>query len=186
MKLWVRLIIKWLPLAVFSVGVCGLVYITDQQSLRMNANDPQIQMAQDTARALASGAAVDALLPSQKVDLTKSLAPFLIVYAADGKVIASSAELNGQTPDLPTGVLDSTRQSGENRLTWQPESGVRIAAVIVANNSGFVLAGRSLLEVEKRESQAELLSGLALIAILTATFLFVAAGEIFSNRIKAS
>ncbi len=39
----------WLPIAVVTIGLCGLAYLTVQQSLRQGANDPQIQMADDTA-----------------------------------------------------------------------------------------------------------------------------------------
>jgi hypothetical protein len=35
-----RIIKKWLPLAIATAGLCGLVYLTIQQSLRMGANDP--------------------------------------------------------------------------------------------------------------------------------------------------
>jgi hypothetical protein len=54
-------------------------------------------------------------------------------------------------------VFDNAREKGENRITWEPKEGVRIAAVIkrfegkTASTSGFVLAGRSLDEVEKRQ-----------------------------------
>ena len=43
----------------------------------------------------------------------------------------------------------------ENVFTWQPRSGVRVAMVLKAvNGTGvcFVGVGRSLVEVEKRES----------------------------------
>jgi hypothetical protein len=42
----------------------------------------------------------------------------------------------------------------EDRITWEPRAGVRIAAVIVSfkgRAAGYVLAGRLLTEVEKRE-----------------------------------
>ena len=45
--------------------------------------------------------------------------------------------LDGQTPQLPNGVLDSTRELSENRITWQPRDGVRIAAVIVSYEDGY-------------------------------------------------
>jgi len=51
-------------------------------------------------------------------------------------------------------VLSSTKNGSENWVTWQPRGGVRIAAVVVKSQGGYVLAGRSLREVEKRETNA--------------------------------
>ena len=45
MKTVFQIFKKWLPLAIATAGLCALVYLTVQQSLRMDANDPQIQMA---------------------------------------------------------------------------------------------------------------------------------------------
>jgi hypothetical protein len=165
----------WLPLAVVIIGMSGLVYVTVQQSLRMSLNDPQIQMAEDAASALAAGHDPTALIPSINVDVSQSLAPFLIIYDDAGNIVASSAVLHGKTPALPSGVLDYTRTNGENRVTWQPESGVRLAAVVVrvGNGSGFVLAGRNMREVEKREDQTMQLSMLAMTVTLVASLVVV-------------
>lgn len=38
-------------------------------------------------------------------------------------------------------------------MTWEPQSGVRIASVTVAAKDYYVLSGRSLTEVEKNESE---------------------------------
>jgi hypothetical protein len=173
---------KWLPLAIATAGLCGLVYLTVQQSLRMGANDPQIQMAEDAASALAGGASVDSLAPSAKVDIATSLAPFLVVYDDSGKIVASSASLHGENPLIPQGVLDYTRQNGEDRVSWQPENGVRIAAVVVRYDNGFVLAGRSLREVEKRESQTEQISVAAMLAIWVTTLIVVVLGELIGRK----
>ncbi len=79
---------------------------------------------------------------------------YAIILDAHGNPIASSAQLDGQTPTIPAGVFDSVRQNGEDRLTWQPQTDVRSAIVVTqftGSTSGFVVAGRSLREVEKRE-----------------------------------
>ena len=167
-----RVLRYWLPGVVAATILAGLVYVAMQQTLRLGANDPQIQMAEDTAAALASGAEARTLVPTQTVDIGRSLAPFLIVFDREGQVVASSAALAGATPPLPAGVLDSTRQRGENRLTWQPRPGVRIASVITAVNGGaggYVLAGRSLREVESRIDLLSLQVGLAWLAVIGAT-----------------
>lgn len=167
-----------MPIAVTTAGLCGLVYLTVQQSLRQGANDPQIQLAEDAASALNGGTSVDSVMPSSKVDIANSLAPFLLVYDDSGNIVASSATLNGSSPTFPAGILDYTRQKGEDRVTLQPERGVRVAAVVLHYNNGFVLAGRSLREVEKRESQVEELSGIAMVAIWIATLVIISLGEI--------
>lgn len=144
----------WLLVAIVVTGLIGLIYTAVQQDLRQGANDPQIQMAEDVAAKLAGGQAVQNVVPSEKVDIATSLAPYLIIFDANGNPVASSAQFDGQTPTIPSGVFDSVRQNGEDRITWQPQAGVRSAVVVTqfkGSTSGFVLAGRSLREVERRE-----------------------------------
>jgi hypothetical protein len=151
----IKTILKyWLLIVIVVTGLTGLIYVAVQQDIRHGANDPQIQMAEDTAAKLANGELVQNVVPSEKVDIAKSLAPYVIIFDVSGNPIASSAQLDGQTPTIPPGVLDYVRQNGEDRITWQPQPGVRSAVVVTQYkglNSGFVLAGRSLREVEKRE-----------------------------------
>ncbi len=176
-----NIIRHWLPLAVVITLLCGLTYLVVQQSLRWGANDPQIQMAQDAAAALAAGGTPESVLPAAQVEISGSLAPFMVVYSDAGEALASSARLHGEVPALPPGIFDYTRQHGEDRVSWQPEPGVRIAAVVVAYGGaqpGFVLAGRSLLEVEKRESQVGQLTGIAWLVSLIGTLIVVAASEL--------
>jgi hypothetical protein len=166
----------WLPPAVVATALCGLVYLAVQQVLRQSANDPQIQMAEDAAAVLASGGAVEQVLPAAIIDIAHSLAPFTMVFDDKGKVLASSGLLHGQMPELPAGVLDYVRQHGQDRITWQPEPGVRVATVVVSyagTAPGFVLAGRSLREVEKRETQAEFEAGAAWLVTLAASLCIV-------------
>jgi hypothetical protein len=144
----------WILMAVIITGLSGLIYVAVQQDIRYAADDPQIQMAEDTAAKLADDQQVQNVVPSEKIDIAKSLAPYIIVFDTTGKPIASSALLNGQIPTIPPGVFDYVRQHGEDRITWQPQPGVRSAIVVTqfqGPNSGFVLAGRSLREVEIRE-----------------------------------
>ncbi len=172
---------QWLPLAAISVVVCGLVYVVAQQVLRQSANDPQIQMAEDAAAALAAGTPAAELAPPGQVELSQSLAPAVMIFDDQGQVLASSARLHGEVPSLPAGLLDYVRAHGEDRVTWQPESGVRQAAVIVraqGTQNGFVLSARSLREVEKREAQAQLLSGVGLLASLIVSLVAVIFGEL--------
>ncbi len=143
----------------------------------MGATDPQIEIAEDRASAIASGTSAETLADSlPAIDIAESIAPFVTIFDDTGKAIASSATLHGKPLSLPAGVLDFTRAHGEERVTWQPEPDVRIAAVVVRSegkNPGFVLSGRSLREPEKRTALLTLQVGLAwlttMIASLSAT-----------------
>jgi hypothetical protein len=173
----------WLPLAAALTGVFAFIYLTVQQDMRMGLNDPQIQMAEDAASALAANQPVVSILPANapKIDMAKSLAPFLIIYDSSGSPVASGAVLSGQTPIPPAGVFDYTRQNNEDRVSWQPAPDVRSAAVIVAvqgGQGGFVLAGRGMREVEIRESQLTNMVMLGWIACLVGTLVIVAFFEI--------
>ncbi|MBI4316291.1 MAG: hypothetical protein HZB20_12760 [Chloroflexi bacterium] len=103
------------------------------------------------------------------------------MYDGSKNLVASSAQLRGQPPALPSGVLDYTRQHGEDRVTWSPEPpDVRVAAVVVSysgSSQGFVLAARSLRETEVRESQMLQFAQLAGIITLVVMFIAVAFGE---------
>lgn len=145
---------SWLPLAAAVTLLCGVIYGTVQQSYRQGANDPQYQMAADAAFAIEKGRDLKSLVPELPVDISKTLAPFLIIYDDKGIPVASSGILDGKIPAPPPGVFDYARTNGEDVLTWQPRADVRQAIVvrkIVGAATGFVLSGRSLLKVEERE-----------------------------------
>jgi len=175
-----RALFTWLTLAALATAVCSLVYFVQQQTWRAVANDPQIQMARDAAAALAAGKTVDTVVPKDTVDMERSLAPFFIVFDEKGAVLGASGALRGNVPRLPGGVLDNVRSRGEERVTWQPIGGVRIASVIVTFSGarqGFVLAGRSLEETETRISRFGNLITLAWLATLVGLLVVVAAGN---------
>ena len=182
MQILKNIVRYWLPLSVVITLLSGLVYGAGQQVLRWAANDPQIQMAEDAANALTNGQAPQTVVPAASVDIASSLAPYLVVFDDAGKPVASSGLLHGQPPTLPSGVFDYVRQHGEDRITWQPEPGVRSATVITrvsGSRPGFVLAGRSLREVEQRESQLELIVGLGWLGTLFAALIAVSLCELF-------
>jgi len=159
----------FLPLAVLATATCGLAYAETQQEMRSGANDPQLQLAEDAGTRLDAGATPSSVLnPSPPIDLARSLAPFVIVFDAEGQVLASNAILDGGQPAPPKGVLEAARPGSPNAVTWQPRDGVRIATVTVAWSGGTVLAGRSLRTIEQREANAELIAGAAWLAMLAA------------------
>lgn len=139
--------------AFFITLTCGLVYATVQQNFRQSANDPQIQMVEDTTRALEAGASAQSLVGTSQIEIDKSLAPYMVIYDENTNVIASNAKLNNEPPKPPKGVFSFTKEHGQDRITWQPEENVRSAIVMQHYNGGYVLAGRSLREVELREAK---------------------------------
>jgi hypothetical protein len=166
----------WLPIVIATTTVCGLVYVTVQQALRQSANDPQIQMAEDAAQALTEGASAESVVSAGRIDVARSLAPFTVVYDEDGEVVASSGLLHRQPLNLPNGVLDNVRLHGNSRLTLQPESGVRIASVIVKYDGvrpGFVLAGRSMRELESRTAQIRMFVAIAWVIVAGVSLLVI-------------
>lgn len=144
------------PLTLALVVVVWFVYAAVQQQYRLGANDPQIQYAGDIAAQMSAGSlpqdAVDTR--SIKVDPSKSLDAFATIVDSNGKVTASDMELDGAAAVPPKGVLNASTLTHQNRITWQPQAGTRIALVVQAykhdNNTGYVMVGRSLKEVETR------------------------------------
>jgi hypothetical protein len=148
-------------LLTLTTFIAGAGYAISQQVLRMSANDPQIQLAEDGATRLREGEAPAAVVPERHVDMASSLAPFVIVYDDSGLSVASSAKLDGRIPTPPRGVLDNVRSYGEDRVTWQPRPGVRIASVVTRTPGGFLVAGRNMREVQIREDRVLKLAAVA-------------------------
>ena len=152
---------SWLPLGLAITGTCCLIYITAQQNYRQSLNDPQIQLSEDVAFLLSHGETPSDLISQTVIDISMSLSPFIAVYDESGKLVASSAHLDGKPIAPPYGVLESARLqngkdssiAGQNRVTWQPRPGVRSALVVQyfsGTTSGYVVSGRNMREVEIR------------------------------------
>jgi hypothetical protein len=162
-----RAVAIWLPIAAATTGLTVIVYGAVQQNLRLTTDDPQVALAQRTAARLDAGTPPAAAVPAEQVDLARSLDPFVLVFDTSGHVLASSATLHSQVPDYPMGVFDTVRARGEDRVTWQPENGVRNATVAVAWQGGFVIAGRSLRLTEQHIDQIGLVVGAGWLGTLT-------------------
>jgi hypothetical protein len=178
-------LLRWLPLAFLTTALCALVYLVIQQEGRQLADEPQGQIARDAAAALAGGRPVESVVPPVPIDLGQSLAPFVMVLDNAGAVVATSGRLRGQTRVVPAGVLEHVRQSGEERVTWQPEPGVRMATVVVRRadaGAGFVVSGRSLRETEERIERIQTIVGLAWILTLVGLLVLVGTGEYVVGR----
>jgi len=135
--------------------LCGLIYVTVQQSHRTGANDPQLQIALDLKNAIETDRSTVQWMPGDTIEISKSLSVFKTFYNRNGEPVQSTGFLDGQLPRIPKTVLDFTERNRENVITWQPQRDIRLAMVIESVKSpsiGFVAVGRSLKEVEKRES----------------------------------
>ena len=164
---------RWLPIAIAILGVGGAAYVSIQQVHRSMADDPQIEWAEDAAARLAAGGSATSYDAAEKVDVARSLAPWLAVYDDAGRPLASSGILDGRPPQLPAGVLDAARSRGRHRVTWQPRPGVRVATAICrvpGGTPGFVVAGRSLREAEARVDNLGRIAVAGLLVTWFATF----------------
>lgn len=179
-------IIHWIPLAVLTVLLCGTLFAAIQSDLRSGADDPQIQMATDARDSLQVGASAQSLVPTTQIDIAQSLAPYLVIYDASGQPVASGATLHGQALTPPSGVFDYARTHSMDRLTWMPEAGVRSAIIVVHYNDGYVLAGRSLRQVEQREDEALLTIGALGVFTLAMTFLATLVSQTVATRLASS
>lgn len=163
---------NWLPLAIAITVISLLAYILAQQNLRMSANDPQVEISEELANAVTSAENVSQFDPPQKSDIAKSLSAFWIIYDEQGKPLAGTGQLNNKLPELPKGVFEKAKTKGENRVTWQPQAKIRFALVIrpySGKTNGFVVAGRSLREVEKRNKNLLILTFIAWLVAMSAS-----------------
>src|SRR5581483_4770876 len=168
----------WLPLALVAAVFWVTLYWAVQQNYRMSANDPQIQIAEDIASAISLGAPADSVAPQTgNTDIRQSLSPFLMIYDDSGKLIGSSAILDGKNPEFPTSVFDRVKKSGEDWITWQPQKGLRYAVVVSRysgkDQSGYVVVGRSMREIEKRISILTEGSAASLVFVLILSFALI-------------
>lgn len=151
--------VVWLAAAAIIVIVFGTIYGAVQHEQRAAADDPQIQLAEDAAAKLDRGEQPFNLITGH-IDMASSLLPYTIVYDKTGKAVAGSGYLDGQLGQPPVGILKAANNNPYHTVSWQPRSGVRVAAVTVAAKGYYVLAGRSLTEIEKNESQTFLIASL--------------------------
>ena len=156
--------------AVVITIIFGAIYGVGQQIQRTDANYPQVQLAQDAATALNTGAQKLSITQG-KVEMASSLASFVNVYGKEGAVVAGSGLLDGQVPTPPIGILKAADHVDYHAVTYEPKAGVRIAAVVVASEKYYILSGRSLKYVEQNE---------------TTTLNIVAAGEVASLFVLAT
>ena len=172
-----KVFILWLPFAVIVCGLSLFTYVAVQSDIRQTANYLPTQDAEDIVTALQGGAPVSEVAPSYGINMATSLDPIVIVTDTNGKVISSSGQLDGTPPVPPKAALESAKSSGEDSITWQPESSVREATVIkpfsTKSQSGYVIVASSLRLVEQQENNVEKMAFVTMFGALVATFLLV-------------
>ena len=141
-----------------SVLLLG-VYVVNQQILRRGADDQPGQIVARVRGEVAHGADAATVLSGPKQELSSpewlaGKSAFGAVYDADGKVVASDATLWGELPQPPQGIFGIIRDRGWDKVTWQPQRGVRVALTgLPLPGGGYVLAGQSLIPGEARTAQ---------------------------------
>lgn len=143
---------SWVAAALIIVVIFGSMYGVTQQAQRSVANDPQIQLAEDSATLLNQGIR-PTMLTQETTNMAKSLAPFVNIYDKNGHSVSSSGLLDGKTPTPPSGFFSSANGRDYFAETWEPQTGVRVAAVVVSANKYYVVSGRSLTQVEVNENR---------------------------------
>jgi hypothetical protein len=136
----------------------GTVYVVAQQLDRLSANDAPMRLASQVAAELREGQS-STLDAQSHVDLSQSLAAFVVIEDAKGNPSAGSGFLHGSLVALPTGVLASSATTGQDNVTWEPQHGLRFATVTLKVGNQFVSAGQSLKPSEERDGTFQLLVG---------------------------
>lgn len=162
----------WLLAVVIGFGVTFFAYVAVQQSLRLGLNDPQWQIAEDTAMQLSQGGNPDSLIPKTTVDEASSLAPFVTIVDSHLHVLASSGKIGNQVPLPPASAFPDAGKRGA-WFTWQHDNNtLRDAAVIMpyqGPHPGYVLVARSMQRVEDTIGHIAILAVLTCIGVVVAT-----------------
>lgn len=143
------LFIFGLILMLFITLTCSLIYLVTQQSLRLGANEILAQLAIETSLKLEAVQDINTTFPSEKIDVSRSLNAFVMVYDNNKNLIATSGMIGNDEPTYPKSVLDNVDVNRDNRVTWQPKSKLRFATVAIKYNKGYIVSARSLSETEK-------------------------------------
>lgn len=168
---------SWSPLGLTITLIFLVIYLVMTQSYRHNSYDPQIQVVNDYVNNLEDGKKIDPAKITSKVNIKTSLSSFVMFFDKDQKTLASTAKIGGATPTLPKELLQDAKKKGEVRVIWEPEKGIKTATVVryyqAKDNSGYVVTGRSLKEVENRISNLNYLITIGFIVTIILSFLAV-------------
>lgn len=107
------------------------------------ADEARQQLAESAAAQLDAGHSPESVLPAQRVDMARSVQPFLMVFDRRGSLLSSSVEIGGRQPVFPSSVFDNVSGGGEDHVSWMPQDGVRGGVVVIGWRGGYVVAGSS-------------------------------------------
>lgn len=178
----------WVPLAVAVTASCLLLYALMQQSYQSEQYDPQIQVAEDVALRVGAGVKPVTFAIKDQADIAVSLSSWFAIYDAAGTPIVSTGLLRGEMPQPPQTAFSDLRaraleqpngvaKAKESRMTWEPEADVRHAVVVVEAGDHFVVAGRSMREIDGHIWNMESLIGIGWVLTLLATLFAVWIGS---------
>lgn len=143
---------RYLCSALLLTIISLLIYVSVQQSYRTAANDPQIAIATEINSRLTKGESLQKFF-EDTIDIQNSLLPFITIYDSAKRPVRSSGKLSGEFLKIPSGVFNNINKGVWKSITTQPQKDVRLAMVILRTvNDQYITVGRSLLEVEKRET----------------------------------
>ncbi|MFF1634556.1 hypothetical protein [Leifsonia sp. NPDC058248] len=155
MKTLDRLIV-WMVGAFVLTAAFAAIFVTAQQIERQGADDAGTRLAAEVAASLQGGGEPRV---STHEDLGSSLEPFYIVYDSSDRPRFGTGYLHGSLATVPPGVLHAAALA-PNRVTWQPQPGLRFATTSIRSGSETVLAGQSLAPSEARTDRLMLLLAL--------------------------
>lgn len=179
----------WLAIVGTATLVLGASYSMVQQSARLAADEAPLTVAQDAKQKISDDISPAEIVPEEETDLGTDSGVFLIITDPAKKVLATSAVLDDKAPLPPSAVFSDAERNGSDRFTWEPKNGVRLATQVLRfndNNGGYIIAGQSLSETEKRLKTYNLIALLAWLAVIvwTMILLFPAAGNMVPRRRK--
>ncbi len=176
---------SWLPIAVAITGMALLSYGVGQQVYRQSVDDPQMQIAEDTARVVAAGLDPATLAPkASALEISASLGTWMAFYDAKLDPVAATGLLHGVIPNIPSGVFATAKARGSYAVTWQPEPGVRQALVVVAaGDKGFAVSGRSMRAIEDRVNMLGILILAGWALTMLGSFVIAFYAEAIARRI---
>jgi hypothetical protein len=141
----------WLAIVGTTMIVLLTAFVMVQQSTRLAANDAPLALNQAVRARLDNRYSPDAAVLTQPSNLS-DLAPFAILTDSKLNVEASSTPAGKAMILPPSGSFAYTKAHGQNRFTWQPSPGLRIATIITSYQGGsqYIVTGQSLGEAQSR------------------------------------
>lgn len=183
MKFTKNLLFIWLILLFLVTFSCSLTYLGIQQSLRLGTNELPAQVTIDTALNLQQGKSPELSIPTNKVDISRSTDTFVMIFDKNKNLVATSGMMGKSKPSYPKGVLDYVAKKGEDRVTWQTNTGLRFATVATKTNTGYIVGARSLSETEKLIDHISQLIGYSWIAyVICSTIALVIVSAILKKN----